>query len=218
MHNYDGAIFDLDGTLIDSMWVWTKIDLDFLGQRGLTVPDSIGKETEGMSFTETATYFKKTFDLKETIDEIKEQWYRMAVDYYSHEVLLKDGALELLDVLRDSNKKIGLATSCSRDLLMAVLQQHKLENYFDTIVTSCEVDKGKPYPDVYIKAAENLSIPPNRIIAFEDTVAGVMAAKAAGMVVVGLYDEYSHQHQQELKSISSYYAYSLTDFLKEDYL
>jgi len=214
LNRFEGAIFDLDGTLVDSMWVWEKIDLDFLGQRGLTVPDNIGKVTEGMSFTETAAYFKETFQLKESIQEIKELWIRMAVDYYSHEVLLKEGAMELLKHFKNSGMKIGLATSCSRELLTAVLQQHKLEAYFDTIVTSCEVSKGKPNPDVYLKAAERLSIDPLKAIAFEDTVAGVMAAKAAGMTAVGLYDEASHNHQEELRSIADIYVQSLTEIIQ----
>ena len=217
MNRFEGAIFDLDGTLVDSMWVWEKIDLDFLGQRGLTVPDNIGKVTEGMSFTETATYFKETFQLKESIEEIKELWIRMAVDYYSHEVLLKEGAMELLKLLRDNKMKIGLATSCSSELLKAVLQQHNLESYFDAIVTSCEVAKGKPNPDVYLRTAERLSIDPLKAIAFEDTVAGVMAAKAAGMTVVGLYDEASHKHQEELKSIADIYIQSLNEIIQNEF-
>ncbi len=212
MHKYDGAIFDLDGTLVDSMWVWEKIDLDFLGQRGLTVPEDIGTVTAGMSFTETAGYFKATFQLEESVEEIKELWIRMAVDYYSHEVLLKPGALELLKHFKKCNTKIGLATSCSRELLTAVLQQHQINAYFDAIVTSCEVDRGKPHPDVYLKTAEMLSIRPERIIAFEDTVAGAMSAKAAGMTVVGLYDEYSCLHQEELKSTADLYIKSMTEF------
>lgn len=211
MHKYDGAIFDLDGTLVDSMWVWEKIDLDFLGQRGLTVPEDIGVVTAGMSFTETAGYFKDTFQLKESVEEIKALWIRMAVDYYSHEVLLKPGALELLNYFKERNIKIGLATSCSRELLTAVLQQHQIDKYFEVIVTSCEVDRGKPHPDVYLKTAEKLSIMPEKIIAFEDTVAGAMSAKSAGMTVVGLYDEYSHRHQEELKSTADFYLKSMTE-------
>ena len=85
----EAVIFDLDGTLADSMWVWSQIDIDFLGRFQLEVPKDLQYDLEGMSFTETAEYFKKRFSLPVSVDEIKQIWQEMAMDAYSHDVFLK---------------------------------------------------------------------------------------------------------------------------------
>ncbi|SCY95140.1 HAD family hydrolase [Alkaliphilus peptidifermentans] len=213
LNNIKAAIFDLDGTLIDSMFVWEKIDVDFLSERGIDVPDNIGKITEGKSFTETAMYFKETFALSESVEEIKNQWIKMGLIYYQNNVEMKPGAKELLETLKDNGIKMGIATSCSRDLLEAVLDQHNLHKYFQSIVTSCEVKRGKPYPDVFLKVSEELNIHHKHILAFEDTVAGVLAAKAAGMKVVAVYDTHSEKHTHELKETADYYIISMEELL-----
>ncbi|KAB3534851.1 HAD family phosphatase [Alkaliphilus pronyensis] len=216
LNNIEAAIFDLDGTLIDSMYVWEIIDIDYLHKRGLDVPMDIGKQTEGKSFTETAKYFKATFKLNESIEEIKAEWINMAHHYYRNSVALKSGAKELLEVLKYKGVKMGIATSCSRVLLEAVLQQHDLHKYFISIVTSCEVSRGKPYPDVFLKASEKLQVNPVKTLAFEDTVAGALAAKTAGMKVVAVHDKYSEKHIEELKDIADYYIESMEELLLEE--
>ncbi|WP_051569281.1 HAD family hydrolase [Alkaliphilus transvaalensis] len=209
--NIDGVIFDLDGTLIDSMGIWLQIDADYLGARGIAVPNNMNKMTEGKSFTEVANLFKETFKLEESIEEIKAEWIGMAKDYYANKIPLKAGAEELLVQLKTQGKKVGLGTSCSRDLAMAVLKQHNLLTYFQTIVTSCEVPKGKPSPDVFLKGAELLKISAEKTLVFEDTIAGVQAAKAAGMKVVALYDLHAEEDQEELRNLADYYLESIEE-------
>ena len=87
-----GVIFDLDGSLVDSMYMWKEIDVEFLGRFGLDVPKSLGTDIEGMSFTETAEYFKRTFSLPLSAEEIKDCWNQMAYQKYSKEVGFKPGA------------------------------------------------------------------------------------------------------------------------------
>ena len=82
------VLFDFDGTLADSMWMWDDIDIEYLGSRGIALPDTLQKEIEGMSFSETAIYFKETFHLDDSLEEIKADWNRMAMDKYFHEVPL----------------------------------------------------------------------------------------------------------------------------------
>ena len=90
---YDAVIFDMDGTLVDSMWVWEEIDRDFFRSRGMEFPDTLHKEIEGMSFTETAEYFVKTYHMAETVEEVKAVWNRMAMEKYRTKTPLKPGAL-----------------------------------------------------------------------------------------------------------------------------
>ena len=96
LKNFDAIIFDFDGTLVDSMWMWRQIDIDFLGERGLPLPDDLQKNIEGMSFYETAQEFKRLFNLKESINELMDIWNQMAYKKYQTEIKLKPGAFDFI--------------------------------------------------------------------------------------------------------------------------
>jgi HAD superfamily hydrolase (TIGR01509 family) len=211
------VIFDVDGTLIDSMWIWRQVDIEFLGKRGIPLPESLQAEIEGMSYSETAIYFKARFDLPDSLEEIKEEWRLMAEDYYKFHIKLKSGAKEFLKLLYDKDYPIGIATSNSRELVDNMLENHDIRQYFSIIRTSCEVDKGKPHPDVYLKVAEDMGLEPQRCLVFEDTVSGVMAAKSAGMKVFAMADEVSEESKDKLIEMTEGYIHSfdeVTEYFK----
>jgi len=205
LDNIKGIIFDLDGTLIDSMWIWKGIDIEFLEKRGYELPDDLQKAIEGMSFTETASYFKNRFQLKETIDEIKSEWNIMTAEYYRNNIMMKKGALDFIRFLKNNNYKLGIGTSNSIELTLEVLKKHDILQYFDSIRTSCEVEKGKPSPDIFLKVAEDLNLEPEECFVFEDTYAGVLAAKRAGMRVCAVADEFSFPYKDEISSLADKY-------------
>lgn len=205
-----GIIFDLDGTLVDSMWIWRQIDVDFLEKRGIPLPDDLQKSIEGKSFTETAYYFKERFDLSESIEEIQFEWNQMARMFYRERIPLKNGVLAFLEKVHANGIAMGIGTSNSRELLVEVLKAHDIETYFKTIRTSCEVDKGKPFPDIFLKVAEDLGLSPDQCLVFEDTHAGIMAAKSAGMKAVAVYDELSEPYTDAIKKHADHY---MVDFM-----
>jgi len=137
------VIFDLDGTLVDSMWMWKSIDIEFLGSRGLACPEDLQKEIEGMSFSETAFYFKERFKLEESLEEIKAVWTDMSIEKYRNEVLLKPGAGDFLKYITENGLKAGIATSNGRQMVDAVIDSLNIGQYFQVVATSCEVTDGK---------------------------------------------------------------------------
>ena len=132
------VLFDLDGTLVDSMWMWKDIDVEYLGRYGRALPPELQKEIEGMSFSETAVYFKERFGLSQSLEAIKAEWIEMAKEKYAHEVPMKPGALSFLRYLKEHGIHSGIATSNSRELLNAVMESLKLGQYIDCAMTSCE--------------------------------------------------------------------------------
>ena len=199
------CIFDLDGTLVDSMWMWHKIDEEYLGRFGIMVPDNLHKMIEGMSFSETAVFFKDFFTLPDTLDGIKQAWVNMSLDKYRHEVPLKPGALEFLKKLKKEQQKTGIATSNGREMVDAVLDSLGITDLFQVVTTSCEVGAGKPAPDIYLKVAERLCVVPENCLVFEDIPAGIIAGKRAGMTVCAVEDDFSLGMKTEKEELADYY-------------
>lgn len=211
------VIFDLDGTLVDSMWIWKEIDERFLGRYGIQVPDGLSDRLEGLSFNETAEYFKSHFSLPLTIQEIKNMWNRMAYEMYMNEIPLKEGVIEFLDVLKDKKLPVGIATSNSRELTKACLNAHGIGQYFQYICTSNEVPKGKPAPDVYLKTAQELSVEPEHILVFEDIPYGIMAGNSANMTTCAVRDAYSQEVADKKRELADYYIDTYFDIINGTY-
>lgn len=213
MEEMQGVLFDLDGTLIDSMWIWEQIDDEFLGEYGLLVPEDLHDEIEGMSFSETAVYFKNRFHLPLSLEEIKHIWNAMAMDKYLNVVPLKPGILEFLEWLKARGIPVGIATSNSRELVDGVLAARGIVEYFSSVVTGCEVNAGKPAPDIYLHVAGALSVPPSACMVFEDIPAGILAGKRAGMTVTAVEDDFSAALREEKKRLADYYIRDYRELL-----
>ncbi|MGN0308691.1 MAG: HAD family hydrolase [Lachnospiraceae bacterium] len=205
----EAVIFDLDGSLVDSMWMWREIDIEYLGRYGIELPEDLQKRIEGMSFSETAVYFKNRFGIPQSLEEIKAEWNRMAWDKYTHEVPLKAGVKELLEYCRQKKILLGIATSNSRELVENVVEALAIRDYFSCIMTGCDVERGKPSPDIYLAVAEGLGVKPEHCLVFEDIVMGIRAGKAAGMKVCAVEDEYSADQKEKKQKLADYY---LMDF------
>lgn len=213
----EAVFFDLDGTLIDSMWVWKQIDLEYLGRFQLEVPEDIHNHIEGMSFTQTAEYFKNRFLIPDEVEQIKADWNQMAYDKYINDVPLKPGIRTLLEELKSRNIKTGIATSNSRELVHAILEVHGLNEYFDSIITSCEVKKGKPEPDIYLQSARRVMAKPENCLVFEDISMGILAGRRAGMQVCAVWDKFSDFQIELKKKYADYYIQDYRQVLDGTY-
>ena len=209
--NFDAIIFDLDGTLVDSMWLWKDIDIEYLARFGIEYNENLQSEIEGKSFTETAIYFKDKFKITDSIEKIKDDWNEMAYSKYKEQVTLKDGVLTFLKLLKEKGKKIGIATANSIELTRVCLDSLKITSLFDAIVTGSDIKLGKPAPDIYIENARRLNVMPQKCLVFEDIPVGIMAGKNAGMKTCAVADEYSKDMLKEKIELSDYYINNYND-------
>lgn len=211
--NIKACIFDLDGTLVDSMWMWPEIDKEYLGRFGIEYDDNLKNEIDGISFHETAVYFKNKFGISDSIEKICKDWEDMAYDKYKNEVKEKRGCQKFLEQLKSKGIKMGIATSNKRSMVDVVLESLGMKNFFEVITTSDEVKKGKPAPDVYLTTANLLNVEPKHCLVFEDVVAGIIAGKSAGMKVCAVEDDFTREVRQRKKELSDYYIDDYSELL-----
>ena len=211
--NIKACIFDQDGTLVDSMWMWPEIDKEYLGRFGIEYDDNLKNEIDGISFHETAVYFKNKFGISDSIEKICKDWEDMAYDKYKYEVKEKRGCQKFLEQLKSKGIKMGIATSNNRSMVDVVLESLGMKNFFEVITTSDEVKKGKPAPDVYLTTAKLLNVEPKHCLVFEDVVAGIIAGKSAGMKVCAVEDDFTREVRQRKKELSDYYIDDYSELL-----
>lgn len=216
LENKQAVIFDLDGTLVNSMWVWNAIDLEFLGKYGYFPDEEMQHSIEGMSFTETAVFFKEYYGLQETVEEIGETWNEMAEEKYRTQVELKPGIRPFLALLKDRGIRVGIASSNSRRLIEEVLGARGIREYFSVIRTGCEVGKGKPEPDIYLSVAQELGVEPEKCLVFEDVPMGILAGKRAGMEVCAVEDDFSASQREKKHQMADYYIETYQELLGEE--
>lgn len=212
-----GIIFDLDGTMVDSMWMWRGIDMEFMAAHGLEMTDDLELAIEGMSFQETAEYFVRTYPLQETVEELMDIWVQMAIDKYQHEVPVKPGLTHFLQEMKKRGIRMGIATSNARVLLDAVADAHGFYDYMDGVLTANEVKRGKPAPDVFLAVSDKIGVAPADCLVFEDIPQGIRAGLAAGMKVCAVDDEYSRAQEAEKRALAHYYITSYEQVLDGSY-
>lgn len=195
-------IFDMDGTLLDSLYVWKQIDIDFLKKRGFELPPDFAAKVSSMSYPEAAEYTICRFGLTCSVEELLREWHSMAVYAYGNTVQLKPHAREYLEKLKACGAKLAIATSLPAALYEPALRNHGIEDLFDAFCSTDEVSFGKTRPDVFLLAAEKLGVSPEDCIVFEDVVQAIQSAKSVGMTVYGVYDEASKDAWPDIKQIA----------------
>ncbi|MEA2103401.1 MAG: HAD family phosphatase [Candidatus Cloacimonadota bacterium] len=214
--NLEAVIFDLDGTLIDSMGVWIEVDKEYLGKRGIETPDNLFDDIEsGNSFIEVAEYFKNKFDLPDSLETIMNEWTEMVRWHYENEIPLKKGVLEFLEFLQSSEIKMGIGTSNSDQLARIVLKANRVDDKFGTVTAGCREIKGKPFPDIFLRVASDLGVKPENCLVIEDVYVGVLAAKAAGMTVFAIQDEHAKYEWDKIQDEADFSASNFSAIHKQ---
>jgi len=185
MRPIEAVVFDLDGVLVDSEHVWDGVREELARERGGRWHDRAQADMMGMSSTEWSRYMHDVIGLSESPEEINAEVVRRMKARYAEHLPLIEGATEAVARLAGSFR-LALASSSNRTIIDAVLARAELAELFDVTVSSEEVSRGKPAPDVFLEAARRLGIPPERCAAVEDSANGIRAAHAAGMRVIAI--------------------------------
>ena len=181
----EAVVFDLDGVLIDSEHVWDEARRELAAERERPWPETATRDMMGMSSIEWSRYMHDVIGVQDPPEEISKEVVRRLEEIYRHDLPLIDGAVDAIEPLA-ARWPLGLASSSNRELIDLVLELAGLGRYFRATVSSEEVGRGKPEPDVYLEAARRLDATPERCAAVEDSDAGIRSAKAAGMRVVAI--------------------------------
>ena len=195
------AIFDLDGTLLDSMGVWKEIDQRFFARRNIPMPDDYASVVASMQTGAIARYTIDRFHLDERPEDLVEEWNEDALLLYATAVQPKPHALDYLQALKASGAALAVATSLPPRLRQAALKHAGMTDCFDQV---CSVDDaesiGKEEPEIYLLASRMLGVPPDQCTVFEDLLVAVDSAKRAGMKVWAMYDQSSAKDWDAIRS------------------
>lgn len=207
------AIFDLDGTLADSMRVWDNLLINFLKRYGYETPPDILREVAFMTMVQSSEYICRKFALPINPSEILQEWIDMVHECYAKEVPLKAGAKEFLTQLKANGVKIALATSCDSSLAVPCLKNNGIFDIIDVITYSDEVGCGKQSPEIYLECLRRLCCEAKDAVLFEDILVGMKAAQSIGLKTIIVEDKSAEADRELLKQGADRYILDFTELL-----
>lgn len=206
-------IFDLDGTLLDSMAAWRNLGKDYLLQKGINPPDNLNEIIAAMSMIESAAYFQKAFKIDLSAEEIIKEIKMLIENKYKYEFKLKPYVKEYLQKLKDENSVMCIVTATPLKLAKAALERNEIKKYFSFVISCDEVGLGKNKPDIFLLAANRLNAEPFEIAVYEDADFALITAKEAGFYTIGVYDDYFKNERKDIELISDIYIESFKELL-----
>ncbi|MBQ8506890.1 MAG: thiamine diphosphokinase [Clostridia bacterium] len=213
---FEAAIFDLDGTLLDSMRVWQDVDRIFFEKRGMECPEDYGRALSGKSYRESAEYTIERFGLSENWEEIVREWTEQVVEEYSHHVQLNPGARSYLKTLKATGVKLAVATALPEYLYRPCLTNLGILHWFDALCSTDETGgRGKARGEVFLLAANRLGVAPEKCAVFEDVLEGIQGAKCAGMAAYCKKDIHAAFAHAQIETIADGMIDSFEDLLPQ---
>ena len=211
-----GIIFDFDGTLFDSMFIWDTAGESYLRSIGKEPKADLQKVLKPMSLLQSAEYIREGYQIPLSVEEIMDGVNRTVENFYFHKVEPKPGVITFLEELHRRNIKMCIATATDRYQVEAALQRCNMLHFFSEIFTCTEVGSGKDRPEIFRKAMEHLQTDRSTTVVVEDAYHAVYTAKQDGFYVVGVHDSHESR-QQELLHLADVYLsdyFELTSFWK----
>ena len=214
LNSITGAIFDLDGTLLDSMHIWSEIGLKFLKNEGVTPPPGASEEFVKLSLVQAAEFYIKNYAPEKTVLDIVKSINALVEDFYFNEVLLKKGVIEFLDFLKERNVKMCVATATDKYMVEKALERNGIRDYFSEIFTCTNVGAGKDSPVIYDKALEHLGTEKDTTFIFEDALYAIETANEADYKIVGIKDVSEPADPEKVKELCTIYINEYQEIYK----
>lgn len=208
-----GAIFDMDGTLIDSMGMWSTIGSAYIRSIGKTPKDDIDRRFSSMGVHEAAVFMKEEYDLDGSCDEITETIYKRVEKSYFETIPLKNGVVEFLEYIESKDIPMCIATATDEYMADAALERLGIRKYFKGIFTSRAVGEGKDQPKIFLEGARLLGTSPSETAVFEDSVVAIRTANAAGFYTAAVFDESFAYAWDEIKEIANVWQNDLSGYM-----
>ena len=198
------AIFDFDGTLFDSMFIWDSVGEIYLRSLGKEPKPSMREDVRPLSLYQSACYFRKEYALSLSVEEIMAGVNQTIEHFYIHEVLPKPGVVDFLEQIKEAKIQMCIATASDRYQIESALSRCGVDHYFEAIFTCSEVGHGKDEPVIFQKAMEYFGADRSAAVVFEDALHAVQTAKADGFAVAAVFDN-SEKRQSEIRNLSDCY-------------
>lgn len=211
----DGVIFDMDGTLLDSMFVWDIVDRDFVKSKGITPKADYVEAFKYMPQADAAAYYQREYGVSGSVEDIMRDLDALMARYYFTTVARKPGALELVERLHAHGVKMCIATATDRCLAEEALRRNGLLGYFSRLFTSQEIGITKTHPDIYEAALNHLGTEKENTLVMEDALYAIRTAKKAGFHVVGVYDASEEANQAEIHRLVDLFVPSGLELLEQ---
>lgn len=208
----NGAIFDLDGTMLDSMYIWETIGSDYLISGGISPEPNLNKIFKKMSIVQAAEYYQKVYGLTDNVGDIVDGVNHMIEHLYADVVKLKPEIPELLCKMHEKYIKMCVATATDRYMVEAALKSNGIDKYFCGILTCTEAGYGKDSPKIFEKALKLLGTAKAHTLIFEDALHAIETAKKAGFKVAGVYDKSSDNETDKIKELCDEYITSFKEW------
>lgn len=203
-------IFDLDGTLLDSMSAWDTLGLEYLILKSIkNIPANLIERLRPMSVIDAAKYFISEFGFNLSPQQICDEINELIEGKYKFEIQTKEGVLEFL--LQNKDRRMGIATATDKHLVEFALRRLEIDQYFEFIITSSEVGCSKQRPDIFIRAAERFGLDTSDCVVFEDAPHAIKSAKLGGFYTVGVYDKCFESEQETIKKYTDQYVRNLNE-------